>query len=306
MKRMMMFAAAAAVVAIAAISYFRDAVRSSKEAKAKLDCELLGEIPHEVKYKTLAARLRHKKTSVLITSPVTSFRFVENIRKLWQRVEHHMKDDRVLMVTSLLENEGKSTVAVNLALSMAQKYEKVLLIDCDLRKPACYAVMGKLPVEIGLRGVLADRSKFDKALIRDKKSGLYMLLEKRGNRNSGDLIASREMYELICRAREEFDFVVLDLPPMAKVSDAESMMDLADASLLVVRQNEAVAPMLNKTIATLESGRAKLLGCVLNNVHATALSSGQGYGYGYGGYGKYGKYGHYGRYDKSNSDKKES
>ena len=306
MKRMMVFAAAAAVAAIAAISYFRDAVRSSKEAKAKLDCELLGEIPHEVKYKTLAARLRHKKTSVLITSPVTSFRFVENIRKLRQRVEHHMKDDRVLMVTSLLENEGKSTVAVNLALSMAQKYEKVLLIDCDLRKPACYAVMGKLPVEIGLRGVLADRSKFDKALIRDKKSGLYMLLEKRGNRNSGDLIASREMYELICRAREEFDFVVLDLPPMAKVSDAESMMDLADASLLVVRQNEAVAPMLNKTIATLESGRAKLLGCVLNNVHATALSSGQGYGYGYGGYGKYGKYGHYGRYDKSNSDKKES
>jgi len=302
MKRMMVFSAFAAVAAIAALSYFRDAVRSSKEAKTKLDCDVLGEIPHEVKYKTVASRIQHKKTSILITSPVTSFRFVENMRKLRQRLEHHMKEEKVLMVTSLLENEGKSTVSVNIALSLAQKYDKVLLIDCDLRKPACYAVMGKIPVEIGLRNVLSGRNDYTKALIRDKKSGLYMLLEKRGNRNSGDLIASKEMAELIRWARSEFDYVVLDLPPMGKVSDAESMMELADASLLVVRQNEALAPMLNRAISALESGKAKLLGCVLNNVHTTALSSGQGYG----GYGKYGHYGHYGHYGTKSSDKKEN
>ena len=305
MKRMMVLSAFAAVAVIAALSYFRDAVRSSKEAKAKLDCDLLGEIPHEVKYKTLAARIQHKKTSILITSPVTSFRFVENMRKLRQRLEHHMKDEKVLMITSLMENEGKSTVSVNVALSLAQKYDKVLLIDCDLRKPACYAVMGKIPVEIGLRNVLSGRADYNKALIRDKKSGLNMILEKRGNRNSGDLIASKEMADLIQWARNEFDYVVLDLPPMGKVSDAESMMELADASLLVVRQNEALTPMLNRAIAALESGNAKLLGCVLNNVYSTALSSGQGYG-GYGKYGRYGRYGHYGNYDTKSTGKKES
>ena len=94
--------------------------------------------------------------------------------------------------------------------------------------------------------------------------------------------------------------VILDLPPMSAVTDAEAMADLADCSLLVVRQNAALTPALNKAIAALEQGSAKMLGCVLNNVYATALFSGQGsdynrgYGYGYGKYGQYGRYGAYG------------
>ena len=104
------------------------------------------------------------------------------------------------------------------------------------------------------------------------------------------------MRKLIGWARQEFDFVVLDLPPMAVASDAETMTDLADASLLVVRQNQPLAKRINKAVAALEDGKAQLLGCVLNDVHATFLSSGQGYRY--GGYGRYnyyyGGYGHYG------------
>jgi Mrp family chromosome partitioning ATPase len=86
---------------------------------------------------------------------------------------------------------------------------------------------------------------------------------------------------------------------MALVSDAEGMMELADASVLVVRQNKAKAGGINRAIATLEGGNAKLLGCVLNDVYATGLSGdgyGYGYGYGYGRYGRYGKYGYYGKY----------
>ena len=120
------------------------------------------------------------------------------------------------------------------------------------------------------------------------------------------------MYRLLEWAREKFDYVVLDLPHMAAASDAESMTNLADASILVVRQNVASAPALNKAIAALMGQRAKLLGCVLNNVYSTRLSSGGGYGYGYGygyrygrykRYGRYGHYGHYGNYDKEKSKK---
>lgn len=301
MKKMMLAAAAAAVVLLAVLSYGRDAVRSGKEARAKLDCDFLGEIPHENKYKTLLSRIRHRKTSILITNPVTSFRFVETIRKLRRRVEQHMHDDKVLMVTSLLENEGKSTVAVNLALALAQKHARVLLIDCDLRKPACYALLEQKTAAYGVLDVLAGRADLSDAIIRDKKSNLYLLLEKRGEKNSGDLVSSENMQALIKWARQEFDFVVLDLPPMAVVSDAESVMEYADASLLVVRQNAAEAPAINKAVASLDSGKAKLLGCVLNNVCTTVLSSGQGYGY--GGYGKYGHYGYYGHYGATGSEK---
>ena len=301
MKNMIILAAAAAVAVFAWMSFARDAVRSDKEVKSKLDCDYLGEIPHENKYKTLGARIRHKKTSILITNPITSFRFVENIRKLRRRVEQHMDGGKVLMVTSLLENEGKSTVAANLALAMAKKYKRVLLIDLDLRKPACHALLEQKNVTAGVRDVLLEKAKLSDAVLRYKKTNLFLLLEKKGDRNSGELIASANLQSLIQWARREFDFVILDLPPMSAASDAEGVMELADASLLVVRQNVATAPVINKAINALDGGKAKLLGCVLNNVYATFWSSGQGYAY--GGYGKY-HYGQYGHYDSSKESDK--
>ena len=302
MKKMMLYTAVAVAGILALMSYFKDAVRSGKEAKEKLECRFLGEVPHEEKYKTLLSRLRRKKISILITNPVTSFKFVETIRKLRHRTEQLMGDRKVLMVTSLLENEGKSTVSVNLALSLAQKHNKVLLIDCDLRKPACHAILDQKKFTNSLKDVLLGDANLSETLIKEKKTGMYMLLEKNPDKNSGDLVASEKMQALLRWARKEFDYVVLDLPPMAAVSDAESMTAYADAAILVVRQNAALAPALNKAAEALDNSNAKLLGAVLNNVYKTPFIETTGYGYGYSGrygkYGKYGKYGHYGNYGK--------
>ena len=128
-----------------------------------------------------------------------------------------------------------------------------------------------------------------------------MLLEKRSDVNSGDLLSSSTMRALLKWARREFDIVVLDLPPMSVVSDSETMANLADASVLVVRQNTTRVPGINKAVAALEGGRAKMLGCVLNNVYSTFLSSGQGYRY--GGYGRYSHYSNYGSYGDKTSRK---
>ena len=301
--KMMMYTAVGVAVILAVMSYFKDTVRSGKEAKEKLDCRYLGEIPHEEKYKTLSSRIHRKKKSILITNPVTSFKFVETIRKLRHRTEQLMNGKKVLMVTSLLENEGKSTVSVNLALSLAQKHNKVLLIDCDLRKPACYAILEQKKFTNGLRSVLLDEANLSEALIRERKTGMYLLLERKADKNSGDLISSEKMQALLRWARKEFDYVILDLPPMAEVSDAESMTEFADAVLLVVRQNAAMAPAINKAAASLENSKAKLLGCVLNNVYKMPFVESSGYGYGYGGYGKYGHYGHYGNYASKRNNK---
>ena len=301
MKKMMLLAAVAACALFAWLSLSRDTVRSGKEARKKLDCDYLGDIPHEEKYKTLIARIRRRKAGILVTNPVTSFHFVETMRKLTRRVEQHMGEGKVLMVTSVLENEGKSTVAVNMALAMAQKRKKVLLVDCDLRKPACHILLEQKVAGAGTRDVLADRANLGDALIRYKRTNMYMLLEKRSDVNSGDLLSSSTMRALLSWARREFDFVVLDLPPMSVVSDSETVANLADASLLVVRQNTAPTPGINKAIAALEGGKAKLLGCVLNNVYSTFLSSGQGYRY--GGYGQYSHYGSYGSYGEKASRK---
>lgn len=295
-KKMAVCTAGIAVVLLGVLSFLQKTVRSAEEAGTRLDCACLGEIPHESKHKALRSRLSRQKSSILITAPATSFRFVETIRKLRRRVEQQLHSRKVLMVTSLLENEGKSTVAVNLALSLALKQQKVLLIDCDLRKPACHNILEQKSIPHGLRDVLTDRAPLGEAISRDKKSGLYLLLEARGTANSGDLICCQRMQQLLQWARREFDYVILDLPPMAQVSDGESMAQFADASLLVVRQNTAPASAINKAVASLDSGNARLLGCVLNNVYCTALFSNQIYGYGYG----YGQYGHYGSYGSKN------
>ena len=301
MRKMAVLAGLGACSLLALASLMRGTVRSGQEAKKKLDCTYLGEVPHEEKYKTLIARIRRRKAGILISNPVTSFHFVENMRKLTHRVEQHMDGGKVLMVTSVQENEGKSTVAANIALTLIRKDKRVLLMDCDLHKPACATLMETKMPAAGTRDVLLDHTKLSSALVRYKRSELYLILEKRRYANSGDLLTSEQMHRFLDWARREFDFVVLDMPPMNVVSDSEGVADLADASLLVVRQNTVRASAINRAVADLESGKAKLLGCILNDVHSTFLSSGQGYHY--GSYGGYGSYGHYGRYGEKASKK---
>ena len=291
MKRMGILAGLAAAAGLAIFSFLRDVVRSGTEAQAKLDCDYLGEIPHEKKFKTVFSRFSRRKTSILLDNPVTSFRYVETIRKLRRRVEQHMDGGKVVMVTSLLENEGKSTVAVNLALAMAKKHERVLLIDCDLRKPACHAILDQKKFAAGIKEVLQGKAGLSDALVCYKRTNLDVLFGRKGDKNVADLITSERMNALLNWAREKYDYVVLDLPPMAAASDAEGVAGLADASILVVRQNVAAAPALNRAIASLEGQQAKLLGCVVNNVFTTRLSSSGG---GYGSYHKYNYYGSYG------------
>jgi capsular exopolysaccharide synthesis family protein len=290
MIRMMVVAAVATASLFAVMSFLRDAVRSGKEAWKKLDCYYMGEIPHEKKHKTFGSWIRRRKTSILVTDLLTSFQFMETMRKLRRRVEQHMHGGKILMVTSLLENEGKSTVAVNLALMMGQKYQRVLLIDSDMRKPACHAILEQRQFDYGIQDVLKNEVSASEALIRYRDTNMYMLLGAKGTAKSGDLIASEEMKELLKWARERFDFIIVDLPPISVAADTECMKDLADASLLVVRQNMATAKALNKAVASLDGGKAKLMGCVLNNVFSTRLTSGQSYGYG-----RYNQYDHYSR-----------
>lgn len=299
MKRAMIMALAASVLLFAFLSYIRDAVRSLNEAERKLDCWCLGEIHHEIKLKSIRDWFSRKKRSILITNPDTGFRYVTTITKLRRRVEQHMHHKKVLMVTSVVENEGKSTVAVNLALSMVKKRRKVLLIDCDLHKPACRKILEQPVPEYFIQDVIRGTVPLNQAVLTDRRSGLDLLCAKKvSNQVAGDLLASGGLAAMLEQAREAYDFVVIDLPPMSVATDPEYLMEYVDASLLVARQNAVTAPVLNKAIGVLQRGNAKLLGCVLNNVYASRLSSGEDYGNGYRWYGGYGKYGNHGRYGK--------
>ena len=298
-KKAAAIAAAAMCVLLGVLSFMRDAVRSSEEAVNKLDCRVLAEIDHERKYRTLWAALRRRKTSILITNPLTSFSFTEKIRTLRRKLEQHMPENgKIVMVSSVLENEGKSTVAANLALSLAQKHKRVLLMDCDMRKPACGKILG-MSGTYGTIDVLKGAAELSEAVTEyPENKSLHLLLESRSVRNSTKLVSSDAMAALIQAARGAYDYIILDTPPMSAGSDAEVLSDLADGTLLVIRQNQANAGALRGALEVLQETRAKVLGCVLNDCRSSPITDQSSYGYGYGTYGHYGHYGKYGKYGK--------
>ncbi len=289
-------AAALVCLLILFLSYTSDTVRSKEEAEKKLNCWCLGEVYHEKRYKTIYDLVHRKNRGLVITNSDASFRFVETIRKVRRRTEQYMGDRKSVMVTSVLEDEGKTTLAVNLALSLAKKHDKVLLIDLDLRKPACHKVINQRAGRYTTLSVLTGRAELAQAVVQEKLSGLHMLLEQSERiykpQRISDLIAKGKVATLIEEAKKQYDYVVVDLPPIFAEPDAEYVMEHVDASILVVRQNHSKTKALNKAIDVLEVGKSKLLGCVVNNVYTSGvpLAHGGSYGYGYG-YGEYGSYG---------------
>lgn len=294
---------AAMAVILTILAYFKDVIRSKEEADEKLNCWCLGEICHERKRRTVKERMRRKKRGILITDPQTGFRYVTTMNKLARRVEKNMGKGKVLMVTSVIENEGKSTVAANLALSLSKKYARVLLIDADLRKPACRLLMEQEMPRFFVQNVLSGEVLLEEAVQKDKLSRLQMLFAKRSHaEDATNLVHSEAMERMLERARELYDYVIIDLPPMSIAPDAEAITEYADASLLVIRQNGVYVTDLNRALGDLQRGKAKLLGCVINNVYIARFFTGEGYGIGYGRYGgdyRYGRYGKYGKYAAS-------
>lgn len=289
LQRATLLAAVAMCVLLGVLSYMRDTIRSRTEAKEKLNCRWLGEIHHERKYKTLRALFKRRKASILITNPATSFEFVETFRKLRRKVERYLPEGGgVLMVTSVLENEGKSTVAVNLALALARKHQRVLLVEGDLRKPACHKVLDLDAGKVGTIDVITKNATLEEAVITNQQTGLDLLPEHRSILASGDLVSEAGMADLLETARHQYDYVVIDTPPMSVATDAESLADLSDGVLLVIRQNGVTADAANQALAALHGTKAKVLGCVLSNVYTSfwpsmggSYSYGYGYGYGY-------------------------
>ena len=302
----MAITAAVLIILLSVLSALRDTIRTSSDVELKLDGNLLSTLHYEQKYKSLTARIRHMgdKSSILITDPVTSFRYVETVRKLTARILNrmHRRDAKVVLVTSVLENEGKSTVAANIGLAMAQEGHRTLLVDADFRKPSQYKILNLQDKEFSsLTDILKNRRDFSEIpdLITEVPgSKLKCVLNKTAAPQSMEMFSSGRVRDLLSMLRRQADIIIVDSSPMQMVADAEELVNLCDCAVLVVRQHMVEAHDLNDAIDALNGGEDKLLGVVFNNVHSGIMPLPGSYsGYGYGSYGfGYGSHngGHYG------------
>ena len=296
-KRAFIFSFTLFTAAFVYLSYRHDTIKSEKNLREKLDATSLGAIEYERLRKT---KNDSKKISVLISDATASFSFVERYKKIAASVlksaERH--NAKVIMISSVEEHEGKSTVAANLALAIQDQGKRVLLVDCDLRRPSQAKIFG---IEVKEGTALIDflSGITDQGHIyRDPVSNLPMLLSEKGSSNSSEFFKDTLFARLIDYMRKRVDIIILDTPPMSLMSDAEAIANVADISILVVQYNRVLAAEINDAIDELKKYRCHMSGCILNGVRSLPGSGRKiigGY-YGYGKYGKYGKYGNYGSY----------
>lgn len=307
MKKYAVYAMVLMAILLAVLDYLRDNIKNEKEVEKKLDTVLFGTIYHEEKNKTLKAKLRNKKRGLLVTDQRNSFMFAENYKKIRTKLLYRAKtrETKVILITSVMENEGKSTVAANLAVTFAQKLDKVLLIDGDLRRPATYKILQVTDLDRnkGIGEYIKGNADREEMIQYDETTGLFLAIGTQAYANSTELTSSQGMREFIEWAKKEYQYIIIDSPPISLMADAEILAEYADVSLLVVRQSMSRTRDINDAIDMMERGNSRLLGCIFNDVKTGIFTGKKAWGgYGYGHY--YGKYGHYGKYGKYGDNRK--
>ena len=192
---------------------------------------------------------------------------------------------KTLALTSANISEGKSTVSNNLAVVWAQNGQRVLLVDADLRRPTLYRTFD-LDNQRGLTTILTSRDhtiNLNKIIQPSGIENLSLLPSGPIPPNPAELLGSHRMKDFLAAAKERYDMVIVDVPPMLEVTDTQVISHNLDAIVLVVKQGQTQKLGAKRAVELLKLAHANLLGYVMNDVEDV---SGAGYGYGYGyGYG---------------------
>lgn len=198
------------------------------------------------------------------------------------------KNCKRIMVTSSMAGEGKSTNSINLAMTVAETGAKVLLIDCDLRRPNVANLL-LLKKDRGLSNMLAGYNSYEDVVIRDVQKNLDVITAGEIPPNPTELLGSTEFSDFLDAMSEKYGYIILDTSPINLVTDSVLLSKLVDGIVLVVRCNSTAKDSVNDAINSLKMVDAKILGFVFNDVENS----------GKGGYGKYGKYSNYGYGDNT-------
>jgi len=295
----------AGLIAIFALSLTRKTIHSAADLRKLVNLKCLAYIP--------SIRLKKHSNSananVLITNPRIPSSFNESVRNLRVKIQKqlHQSNAKVLLITSTLPNEGKTTIATNLALSLASEGKRVILIDGDLRKQALKGALGIDASSDGLVEVLSGTSK-NFRLLNVPKSTLLLLSGDETVDQPQPLLDTPRFKQVLELLRKKLDYIIIDSPPAGILSEAATTAKYADATLYIVRQDLANSAQILDSIQSLAATNVKLIGCVLNQTQAgttrsgygSKYSAGYGYSYGYKYSNSYSRYGYgYSRYSES-------
>ena len=233
----------------------------------------------------------------LLTSN-TPFAVSESFSSLRTNLCYLTTDEKcpVFAVTSDFSAAGKSIVSANIAISLASLDKKVLLVECDMRCPDFNRIF-ETNVQEGLSEIISGNIKsYDSVLVADTKyENLKIMHSGRIPPNPSELLGSNKMKSIIAKWREDYDYVILDMPPVIEVADAGILASLISGYLIVARVNHSDLVALEDVTDSLDKVNGKILGYIVNGIDLKTGSSKTKYGK-YSKYTKYTKYSHYSRY----------
>lgn len=255
-------------------------VLGEQELKQLVNLPMLGNVPHVVLKK------RRATTRSFITFQ-DDRRLAEAFRGLRTKVRKLLQDQggKIVLLTSTVPGEGKSTISANLALSLAAEGHRVVLLDADLRNQTVFRMFGSGKATGSVMELMKNRKlRAMDFLTQVENTSLYYIsgLSTRKRHYSIDGAALRQVLEDLS---QQFDYIIVDSPPCGVVSDTALLCRYADCVLYVVRQEHAAQNQILDALENLHQREITLSGCILNDV-PRSLTSGTRYGYGYGyGYG---------------------
>jgi len=252
--------------------------RTAEELESITGYTVIGQVPR------IPVRRRRDMLDYVLEKP--SSRAAEAIRNLRTSILLSNVDNppKVVMSTSTLPKEGKTTQAIMLAQNMAAIGKKVLLVEGDIRRRAMSEYFDG-PGERGLVAVLAGDATFDEVVYHDEQLNLDILIGEKPKINAADLFSSAKFAAFLREMRERYDLVVIDTPPVLVVPDARVIGPFVDAIIYSVEWNKTSKMQLRQGLAMFESVGLKVTGLVLNQISPKGMKR-----YGYGNYGSYGHY----------------
>lgn len=268
----------------------RNTIRSRTDIRSKLNQQCIGVLP-QVFFKKHNQEIDR---SVLLNNSHISDSYRESFRAIRNSLLTSEEKPQVIMVTSTAPGEGKTTVAANLALSLAMMNKKVLIVDADLRNPnvnACFGVKPSPDEEQSRTGKIS-HLKFGSSYTL---SILNFNVSKHG---MWEILKVNHFQKLITQLRSRYDFIIVDTSPLGITSEPAVILQAVDASILVVHHDAVRTSRILSVIDLLQSTNTKLFGCILNGVSDNLIGYDNKYGYHYG----YHRYG-YSRYGYGSSHK---
>jgi capsular exopolysaccharide synthesis family protein len=204
---------------------------------------------------------KSKQPGLLINRTLVSFRFVEGVLHVAHKLRHRMAKEgkKTLLITSVAENEGKTTLSANLALAMAKHGSKVALVDLDLRRPAIHKFFSETKPYLNLVQVMSE------GVIPYQEDNLYIFSLPQGMGDVGKFLHDAALGKFLRDLSESMDFVILDSAPYSAVADSGMLLKYADGCILCVRQDWVPGDVLQAVARELDEGAAEYMGYVLND-----------------------------------------